>query len=114
MALQPPPGTTQTDTIVYEYISKNWCASAGGTGQSSWTLDSDTYYWDDDLLTLGIKWRFLRAKGLDYGEEFMSYRAAVETVQARTGGNRTLPLNARGFQLRLLNNSNIPDTGYGT
>lgn len=114
LAVQPPPGPTQTDSLVYEYITKNWCTSAGGVGQQAWLADTDTYLWDDDYLTLGIKWRFLRAKGLDYDEELSTYKTAIEMQMSRSGTNRTLPLNARGFGLRLLNSSNVPDTGYGT
>lgn len=114
MWIQPTPGQSQTDTIAFEYISSAWCQSAGGTLQTAWTLDTDTYLWDEDLLTLGIIWRFKRAKGLDYAEERRMYDDRVSAQMARSGGNRSLPLNASAGGIRLISNNQIPDTGFGT
>lgn len=112
--IQPPPGEDQTDLIAYEYISKNWCQSASGTAQSEWTADTDTFLWPDRTMILGIKWRFLRAKGLDYSEELRTYQNAVDRQIARSGANRALPMNASAHGLRLLSSMNVPDTGFGT
>lgn len=112
--IQPPPGVAQTDVIAYEYISKNICNSSLGVGQTVWTADSDVYLWPEDTLVLGLIWRFKRAKGLDYGEEWDIWMKAVDRQIARSGGNRSLPMNAHSNGLRLLNQSNIPDTGFGT
>jgi hypothetical protein len=112
--IQPPPGPAQTDLLAYEYISKNWCKSASGTSQPRWAADSDTYLWPDQTQTLGVKWRFLRAKGMDYTEELKTYKDAVDRQIARSGGNRTLALNARQRGNYFLGSSNIPDTGMGT
>lgn len=112
--IQPVPGASQTDQIAYEYISNVFCKSSGGTLQSEWMVDTDTYLFPEDICTLGIKWRFLRAKGLDYSEEYNSWVNARDRQFARSGGNRSLPLNAVSTGLRLLNQNNIPDSGYGT
>lgn len=113
--IQPPPGAAQTDVIAYEYISVNWCRSSGGTGQSSWQEDTDVYLWPENTLTLGIKWRFLRAKGLDYGEERKTYDWAVDRQIARSGSNRALPMNIRNSdRIQLISNAQVPDTGFGT
>lgn len=111
--IQPPPGPTQTDTIAYEYISKNWCKSATGTSQPRWAADTDTYLWPENTATLGVKWRFLRAKGLDYTEEVRTYDAAVERQLARSGSNRTLSLNSRERYTNFLGEENIPSVGFG-
>lgn len=112
--IQPPPGVAQTDVIAYEYISTQICTSAASAVQSAWLADTDVYVWPENTLTLGLIWRFKRAKGLDYGEERDMYDKAVDRQIARSGGNRSLPLNAHSNGLRLLNQSNIPDTGFGT
>lgn len=111
--IQPPPGAAQTDVIAFEYMSTSWCQSAAGVYQSGWLADTDLYLWDDDLLSLGLKWRFLRAKQLDYSEEREQYDKAIEMQMARSGSSRSLPLNARNRGFHLLNNDNIPDTSYG-
>lgn len=59
--------------IFFEYIKKYWCQSSGGTGKTSFTVDTDTGILDEDLLTQGTLWRFLKAKELDYAEEFNRY-----------------------------------------
>lgn len=99
---------------VFEYYSSGWCQSSGGTVQTFWGADTDNYILDDDVMILGIKWRYLRAKGLDYQEEYRTWQDRLSTVAARDGGNRNLPLNASASGIRLLNESNIPDTGFGS
>lgn len=112
--IQPPPGASQTDLIAYEYISNQWCNSAASVGQTAWTADTDTYLWPEDTMIMGIKWRFLRSKGLDYTEERDTYDNAVSRQMARSGGNRSIPLNATSRGIRLLSSQNIPDTGFGS
>jgi hypothetical protein len=60
-----------------------------------------------------VKWRFLRAKGLDYTEELRTYENAVQRQISRSGGNKTLALNSREYGQHLLGWANIPSTGFG-
>lgn len=113
MWIQPPPGAQQTDTIAYEYTSTNWCTSSTGTTQPRWAADTDLYRWPEQTQVLGVKWRFLRAKGLDYTEELRTYQNAVQRQIARSGGNKTLALNSRQYNQHLLGWSNVPSTGFG-
>lgn len=113
MYINPPPSATQTDTIAYEYVSNAYCTNASGTAQTAFAADTDLYVWDQNYLTLGIKWRFLRAKGFDYAEEKKLYDDALQQQLARSGGSRDVPLNASAGRLRLLNGNNIPDSGFG-
>jgi hypothetical protein len=71
------PTPTAAETVAYEYLSKNWCQSSGGTGQAAWAADTDTGILDEELMTLGVKWRWKRSKGLDYAEDFTSYELRV-------------------------------------
>lgn len=117
--IDPVPGFSTSDNgniIAYEYYTNSWCQSTGGTSgtpQLKWTADTDNYLLDDDTMTLGIIWRFLRAKRLSYDEEKRTYDLLVQRIQARDGSNRSLPMNASSSGLRLLNEQNIPDTGFG-
>ncbi len=113
MYLNPIP-TNITDQIAYDYLSNAWCASSGGTAQTKWTADTDTYSLDEDCFILGLKYRFLRAKGLDYSEEFETYTKAANRVMARDGAGRDLPLNAQSQGINLLSSANVPDTGFGS
>lgn len=114
MYLDPTPEASDAGaTIAYEYISTGWCQSAAAASQTRWAADTDTYVLDENCFVLGVKWRFLRAKGLDYAEEMASYEAAVERAKSRAGSARSLPLNAHSTGLRLISTANIPDTGFG-
>lgn len=113
MYLRPVPSNL-TDVIAYDYQSNAWCSSSGGTAQSSWTADTDTYLLDEDCFVLGLKFRFLRAKGFDYSEEYDTYIKTANRVMGRDGSGRDLPLNAQNTGINLLNDANIPDTGFGS
>lgn len=76
------------DTYAYEYVSKNWCQSAGGTGQDAWAADDDTAKLDEELILLGVIWRFRKARGFDYSEEFNTYEFEVAQAKMRDGGKR--------------------------
>ncbi len=90
LLLAPTP--TAGDTYVFEYVSKYWCTSTGGTTatQSAWAADTDVGILDEELMTLGIIWRFLRAKGLDYSEAFRTYQTQLMLLSGRDGGKRTV------------------------
>jgi len=107
------PTPEDVHLCAFDYYSNAWCASAGGTAQSLWGADDDVYLLDEDCFVLGLKWRFLRSKGLDYAQEKMDYDLEVQRVISRDGGSRDLPLGSPIFSTRLLNDSNIPETGFG-
>lgn len=99
--------------IAYDYYSNHWCKSALGVTQPYWQADTDTYLLDEDCFIQGLKWRFLRAKGLSYAEEFKAYEDDCERVMGRDGGSRDLPLGGSDFGQQFLDGANIPETGYG-
>ena len=104
------PTPAAGETIAYEYLSKAWAESSGGTPQTAFLADTDTALLDEGLVKLGLRWRFLRAKGLDYAEEMASYERELEQAMARDGGSTALmiaPLAADP------NRVNIPDGSFG-
>lgn len=116
MLINPVPGAGDVGaTLASEYYTTSWCQSSGSVLQSSWLNDTDTYLLDDDVMQLGIKWRFLRAKGLDYEEEYKQYMAELLQAMAIDGFDRYLPTDAQARQdQQLLSEQNVPDTGYGS
>lgn len=80
-------------TIAYEYISKNWCESSGGTGQTKFLADSDVAILDEELITLGLIWRFKKAKGLSFEADFFEYDRLVKEAKSRDGGARRVNLD---------------------
>jgi hypothetical protein len=104
------PNPAVGNDCYYEYISANWALSASDEPQSSFLADSDTYVLDETLTQLGLRWRFLRAKGLDYSEEFNTYEREVELKMARDGGNSMISLAPQPVDL---NRVNLPDGSFG-
>ncbi|CAB4139725.1 hypothetical protein UFOVP353_4 [uncultured Caudovirales phage] len=84
------PVPTAGDSIYYEFITKNWCESASGTAQEKFQADTDISLIDEELLTKDITWRFLKAKGLDYSEEFQEFQVELANFRARDGGARII------------------------
>lgn len=56
-------------TFAYEYVSTSWVIATGGTAgtKAAFTADTDTCIYPDDLMVLGIKYRWYEAKGLEFG-----------------------------------------------
>lgn len=95
LLLTPTPNGT--DTYAYEYISNQWCQSNASVAQSAWAADTDTGILSEEVMTLGVIWRFLKAKGFDYAEAFRTYEMAKARAQMKDGGGkRTLSMGSRG------------------
>jgi hypothetical protein len=108
----PTPTTTNAgQTVTVEYQSKNFCASAGGTPQSAWASDSDTFLLPEDIMVLGLKWRFLAAKRMDYSEEKKAWSDACDKEVARAFVGRSLPLNNQTY-LDPFGKGNVQDGDY--
>lgn len=88
----PVPGAGET--VAYEYVSKNWCASSEDEtpDQAAWVADDDVTFLDDEAMTQGLVWRFQRSRGLDYAETFQQYELHIATLMGRDGGTRKLSM----------------------
>ncbi len=86
------------NTWVFEYRSSHWCSdSTGATTRSAWANDDDIGLLDENLMELGIIWRWQKRKSLDYSEDFRSYELQVQ--QAITDDNAKKTLNMGGRRL---------------
>lgn len=106
-----------SDLIVMEYSSKYWVAATAAPTvavQNAFQADTDTSLIPEDLITLSLKWRVLKAIGMAYADEFLEYEDNLCTITGRQTMARNLPLNARASGIRLLNSQNVPDTGFGS
>ncbi len=108
------PIPNSVSNMVLEYYSAYWCTVTGGTTptKSAFTVDTDVPILDDALLTMGLKWRFLRAKGLSYDQEYRTYEDAVERSLARAGMGRDLPMGRGGPVIHLIDYTNVPDGNW--
>ena len=108
--LDPEP--TGSFDLVFEYQSRHWCRSSGGAGQDRWLADTDVGVLSEDLITMGVIWRFLQGKGLDYAEAYRSYTAAVDRNFAQAKGARVLDLAGPRRDI-FIGYDNVPQTGFG-
>lgn len=80
----PPAG----NTVAYEYMSKYWCESAGGTAQKKWTADTDLPKVPSLVLVLGLVWRWNKAKGLEYSEDYDTWEKMKANAIGRDGARK--------------------------
>jgi hypothetical protein len=85
----PPAG----ETIAYEYISSYWAKSSADQPKAMFTADDDTSYLDEELLKLGLRWRWKQAKGLDYAEDMETYERAVSLALGDDAGSGALDIS---------------------
>lgn len=57
---------------------------------SAITADSNFPIIDPEVLIAGLKWRFLRAKGLDYQQELADFNSALQAAKGRFDGVKSI------------------------
>jgi len=88
----PPAG----NSWAFEYMSSYFCQSSGGTDQTAWAADDDVGLLDENLMMLGVVWRFKKKNGLDYSEDFRVYEQKLANETARVGGKKILDMSSSG------------------
>ena len=90
------PTPTAGDTWAFEYITYNWITdSAGANPDQYFTADTDLMLLPENILMMGLRWRWKKEKGLEYAEDFRSYEILVKDALTRSGMNRTLNMSDR-------------------
>lgn len=80
-------------TWAFEYVSKFWISdSTGTTFQHYFGADGDLILLPPELTLMGLRWRWMREKGLDYGELFETYEKQVKDAIGRDGGKSVLQM----------------------
>jgi hypothetical protein len=73
--LEEPYKTTLGDGV--------WVADVAGNPKQAPTTDTDVVLFDGRLAVNGLKYRFLKAKGLEFGEEMRDYVARMNKLAGR-------------------------------
>jgi len=105
------PTPAAGETIAYEYVTTDWCYSSDEVPvpRSDYEADSDTAYLDEKIIVLGLRWRFLKSKGLEYSEDYRTYMSERTQRQARDGGNGMITTTGDG---QFLLSPNLPVGGF--
>lgn len=104
--LYPTPSSVRS--MVFEYYQKTYVSPNAGSDKVAFTLDDDTARIDEDLILLGVKYRFKAAKGLPNDAEEKEFNKRTNSLQA---SNKGAPTVRFGGARR---HSNLPETGLGT
>ena len=100
------------EVLGFEYVSKAWCYDSLGAPKNSFTADTDTCIFSDQLMVLALKheWFILQGFADRYAEE---YAAQLSEEKANDSGSPTLSMNPR-ISTVLIGWDQIPDSGYGS
>lgn len=90
LLLNPAPAAGETHT--FDYVSVDWCENPLGQPLSSWESDGCVGLLDEELMLLGVIWRFKQSRGMDYAEDMKTYEQEVYQAIARDGARRTVDL----------------------
>lgn len=108
--IHPAPGA-DSYTIAFDYYTKYFCESSGGTGQARWLADTDVSRLDDNLMALGVRYKYLERNGQPYEEEKASF---IEALDSLFTDNRPREMIALGRGPLTRPAINIPDSNWQT
>lgn len=94
------PAPAAGNSATFPYISLNYASQQGGNLASRFTADSDSFVirGGDDLLTLGLVWRWRENKKLDYTGDQEAFTMKIEQLAAKDGGSNVYRSRSRrGF-----------------
>ncbi len=87
-ALQIYPTPAGNQTYRFDYVTKQIYNAADGTPKDAWSVDTDVCLIPEKLIALGVVWRWLQFKGLDYGEAMRNSKLEFEKLAGTDGGGR--------------------------
>jgi hypothetical protein len=90
--IYPQPGTA--DSTTFDYMSTFYAKTAAGAVKAAFTVDTDTGVLSESIMTLGLMWRWKRANGLDYAQEFDVYEKRVTEALARESAGKRLCMDS--------------------
>jgi len=93
--MQPTPPAGHE--IAFEYASDfSILASDGTTWKKRFTADSDTFALDEDLLLLGLRWKWKKEKGLAFATEKLDYESTLAQAIGNDGTQAVLSMDGSG------------------
>lgn len=101
------PAMAAGRSAIFEYVSNAWCVPTSGSNKVRFTLDDDTTIFDEDLVMLGLVWKWRSFKGFDYAQDYETWRQRCELAAGRDGP--LIPVATQAAMTELPNPI-IPDT----
>jgi len=110
--IEMTPAPTGSTGMVAVYYSKDFARDANGASVPLYTNDGDVAKVPERYVELGVKWRFRRAKGLDYSAELAEYNNTIQTQFAKYTAQGEITIGGRR-QLDGITSGYVRDTGFG-
>lgn len=107
------PIVTTAEVLGFEYVSKNWASTSTGTAKASFTVDTDTCQFPDELMIVGLKRKYFEVKGFDSSSFEADWSRQLNISKANDAGSLTLSMEPRISNV-LINWNQIPDSNYGS
>ena len=107
------PIMNTSEYLGFEYRSKGWARGADDSVKNSFTADTDTTVFDDQLMIMGTKLRYWQIKGFDTTALQQEYDRYLSVAKANDKGAPNLSFAPYPSKV-LIGYANIPDTGYGS
>lgn len=112
-AIEMTPTPTGVENLVAVYYKKNFARNDAGDEVSVYTTDTDVSIIPERYVEMGIKWRFRRAKGLDYSAELAEYNSTIQTQFAKYKASGEIQVGGpRGYDDGLTGGY-VRENGYG-
>lgn len=84
-------GDVNGETLTFEYVSSYPWQNASMVAIENASSDSDSWLLDRRLLTLGVKWRWKKEKGVeDWQADQQLYQRHLSALRGRDGGSKAL------------------------
>lgn len=79
------PAPTTVLNVVFEYVSNFTVLASGAStpSKATFTVDTDTCVFRDELMVKGLKYHWRKAKKLDFGAELLEYNDSISRAQAQ-------------------------------
>lgn len=107
------PVPTGVSNLVAVYYSNAYCRTPAGANRLIYNADTDIAKVPERYIELGVKWRFRRAKGLDFSAELAEYNSTVQTQFAKYISASEIPIGGRRGFADSLPSGYIRDNGFG-
>jgi len=106
---QPIDTVNAGNEIFFEFRTKTWVDSSGGTPQERFLADDDVSRFDRDLMSSGLLFRIKKQRGLDYQQDMIDFNTELRTHMANDNGARTLRMS--GPRMPFIG-VNVPDGNF--
>ena len=84
------PAPEANARAIFPYVSRHYARAQNGTPKAEFTADTDTFVLDEELLTLGLKWKWRESKHLDATGDQADFEKRFSEASARDPGARVI------------------------